>query len=99
MHQARRLVEDVLEEFESELFEDALGRAILRMVSGIDFGQPQLSPGVIERAECRFRSEAIAPAAFHDVKSQLEIRFFGRIDPAPQPATPDELSAAPAAQR
>src|SRR5205085_11122150 len=91
VHQAGRFVEQVFEKREAELFEDMPRRAVIGVVPGIDFGQLQLAPAVIERALRRFHREAVAPAAFYDVKAELEIRLAGGIDPRPQPAAPDKI--------
>ena len=55
MHQAGRLVKDISNKRESELFEDFLRSTIVGVMPGVDFRQPQFFPRIFERAECCFR--------------------------------------------
>lgn len=69
------------------------------MVPGVDFGQPQFPPAVVERALRGFRRETLTPATFHEMENELEIRLGQRIDPAAQPAAPDKIAALLVEQR
>jgi hypothetical protein len=68
-------------------------------MSCIDFRQLQFFPGIFERAEGSFRSEALAPATLHEMKPHFEIRLTGCIDPGPKPAAADEIAIAVIEQR
>lgn len=94
MQEARRRVEQVLEEGEAERFEDVARGAVVGVMPGIEFRQPQFAPAIIERAARRFRCEALAPAPLHDVEAELEIRLGRGVDPGPQPAAADKTAAA-----
>src|ERR1051325_384621 len=77
VQEAGRLVEHAFDEGEAEFFENALGGAVVGVVSGIDFRQPQLPPAVIERALCRFHCETLAPAALHMWKPNSKFASSG----------------------
>jgi hypothetical protein len=94
MHQAGGLVKDAFDELESELLKDLLRSAIVRVMPGIDFRQPQFFPRIFERALGGFRSETFAPAAFHEMEPHFEIRLAGCIDPGPKSAAADEIAIA-----
>jgi len=75
MQQPRWFIEHGSNKLESELLEDSLRGAIVGMVPGIDFREPQLMPGIFEHAARRFRCEASAPARLYEMKADLEIRL------------------------
>ena len=83
MHQASWLVKEIFNVLESELLEDFLRSTIVGVMPGEDFRQPQFFPGVFERAERRFRCEAFAPTALHEMEPHFEIRLARRTDPGP----------------
>ena len=93
MQEAGRRVEDGFDEGEAKSFEDMPRRAVVGVVPGIDFRQPQFPPAQIERALCRFEREAPAPAALHDMEAEFDIRLVGRIDPNPKPMPRNPLNA------
>ena len=71
MHQARWLVIYILNEREAEFLEDSLRGPIIGMVPRVHFGQLQFSPTVVEYAERCLRTQTFAPAALHEMETEL----------------------------
>src|SRR4029077_10382490 len=99
MHQARWLVIYILNEREAEVLENSLRGRIIGMVPRVHFGQLQFSPTVVEYAERCLRTQTFAPAALHEMETELEIRLVRRIGPRPEAAATYELTSAVVEQR